>query len=260
MTNISPRNLNFHKEQYWTAANFLNKYIGIPHLSGLRILEVGSAEGGALNYFANKNNQCYGLEYSRGRLEIARELNKSSGIVFIHGDITEASSYENQLREKMDLIICCDVIEHIANEKKAVALKNMQDLLQKDGRLYISFPPKYSPFAGHQQGLPSWLHRIPYLFLLPDKLYSAILKSRKIRAYIISNMLATKHSRLSINQFEKMVRENGFRILKKDFFLIRPRFKYHYGIPYLRHRCDLKIVREIFSLGAVYLLQPCEKN
>jgi len=260
VTNISPRNLNFHKEQYWTAVNFLEKYISISPVSGLRILEVGSAEGGGLNYFATKNNQCYGLEYSRGRLEIARELNKSSKIIFIHGDITEASSYENQLQDKMDLIICGDVIEHIANEKKAAALQNMRDLLQKGGRIYISFPPKYSPFAGHQQGLPGWLHRIPYLFLLPDKFYSVILKSRGIRADIISNMLATKHSRLSIKRFEKMVYENGLRILKKDFFLIRPRFKYNYGIPYIGHRCDLPIVREIFNLGAVYLLQPSAKN
>ncbi len=57
-----------------------------------------------------------------------------------------------------------------------------------------------------------------------------------------------------------MVYENGLRILKKDFFLIRPRFKYNYGIPYIGHRCDLPIVREIFNLGAVYLLQPCAKN
>ncbi|HQM37178.1 MAG TPA: hypothetical protein PKV79_10100, partial [Candidatus Marinimicrobia bacterium] len=72
-------------------------------------------------------------------------------------------------------------------------------------------------------------------------------------------MLATKHSRLSIKQFEKMVYENGLEIIKKDYYLIRPRFKYHWGVPSLHHRLNVGIVREGLNLGAVYLLKPCVK-
>jgi len=256
---ISPRSYNFFNEQSWLAAHFLNTYIEITNSSGLNILEVGSAEGGVLSYFAEKNNRCYGLEYSRGRVEIARELNQSPKTVFIHGDITDTDTYARQINDKMDVIICCDVIEHIVSEKRSRALQNMRELLKEDGRLYISFPPKYSPFAGHQQCLPNWLRAIPYLFLWPDNVYSAILKSGGIHDNVISSMLETKKSRISVHEFEKLVRANALRILKKDYFLIRPRFKFRYGLPCLRHRCDLSIIREVFNLGSVYLLQPCAK-
>ncbi|MFH1212579.1 MAG: class I SAM-dependent methyltransferase [Candidatus Neomarinimicrobiota bacterium] len=260
MTDIPASNINFHKEQYWAAANFIENYIGLSGQSNLRILEVGSAEGGGLKYFAEKGHSCYGLEYSPGRSEIAETLNQSGGIRFINGDITDLESYLDRLDAKMDLVLCCDVIEHIPSDKKELALRNMKYLLKDNGLLFISFPPKYSLFAGHQQVIPDWTRWLPYLFLLPDKLYSAFLGWRGVRSAIVAEMLATKHSRLSINQFEKMVYESDFRILKKDFYLIRPRFEYRYGIRRLRLRCDVKIIREILNLGAVYLLRPCEKS
>jgi len=259
MINISGKNLNFFKEQYWVAANFIGNYIGLSGKSNLRVLEVGSAEGGGLKYFAERGNTCYGLEYSPGRTEIARNLSQSDAVFFINGDITKPDSYQGQIDEQMDVVVCCDVIEHIDSSQQENALINMKNMLKNDGRLYISFPPKYSPFAGHQQVLPVWLRYIPFLFFLPDEWYAPLMRRFGVRGAIVENMLATKHSRISTKRFERLVFNSGLKIEKKDFYLIRPRFKYRWGISCVRHRFDPGIVREIFTLGAVYLLQPCEK-
>ncbi len=254
MTDIPERSLGFHKEQHWLAANFLENYLELKERSGLRILEIGSAEGGVLNYLASKGHCCFGIEHSWSRYEMACKINQSVRIHFIHGDITEPKTYATQLNDLMDIIISCDVIEHIPADKKEAALLNMKNLLAINGLLFISFPPKYSPFAGHQQVVPSWAGRIPYLFLLPDGLYAAYLKRLKTSVQTVADLIATKHDRLSINQFEKLAQNLGLKILKKDFYLIRPAYEYRFGIRRLRHNCTNFILKEILTLGAVYLL------
>lgn len=251
---IPERSFDLYKEQYWLAVNFLEDYLGIRDCSAIRILEVGSAEGGVLNYFASRGHNCYGIEYSRSRYEQACNINQHAGIRFIHGDITKPETYIKQLKERIDLIICCDVIEHISDAQKKLALLNMKNLIGKNGRLFISFPPKYSPFAGHQQVVPSWAGRLPYLFLLPDELYKSYLKLLKTKSQVVSDLISTKHSRLSISKFEMMVKTLGFKIIKKEFYLIRPIFEYRYGISRLKYCYTNKLAKEIFTLGAVYLL------
>ena len=68
---------------------------------------------------------------------------------------------------KYDLIIMVDVIEHI--ELPSVALDRIYDLLKPGGYLYITFPPKESPYAGHQQH-HKLLKYIPWISLLPENI------------------------------------------------------------------------------------------
>ncbi|MCG2716847.1 MAG: class I SAM-dependent methyltransferase, partial [Candidatus Marinimicrobia bacterium] len=198
MSIIGERYYSFHNEQYWYAGHFVEEFLNIQDHNSLRIFEIGAAEGGLIKYFSEKGHYCHGIEYSKSRYEFSKELNKDSNIKFIHGDITNKSTYADHLREQMNIVICRDVIEHIHPNKKIIALKNMAAVLNPGGKLFISFPPKYSPYAGHQQVAPKKLVKLPYLHLLPDRLYRWYLSMMRMRVSSGQGLLNTKHKRLSI--------------------------------------------------------------
>ncbi|HCL00469.1 MAG TPA: hypothetical protein DHW42_10255 [Candidatus Marinimicrobia bacterium] len=254
MKDISKRYHNFHKEQYWYAGHFVEDFLGIPNHNSLKILEVGTAEGGLLKYFSEKGHYCYGIEYSESRYEFSKALNKDSKIKFIHGDITDQSTYADYLQERMNIVICRDVIEHIHPNKKIIALKNMAAILNPDGKLFISFPPKYSPYAGHQQGAPKIFAKLPYLHLLPAKIFRSYLSMLNIPQNTINQLNDIRKSRISIDSFEEMLPEAGFKIKKHEFYFIRPCFEYRFKIKKMKNPFRYSPLREIFSLGAIYAL------
>lgn len=255
MEKISQRYHNFHAEQYWYAKNFLEDFLNIGAQKGLKILEIGTAEGGLLKYFSEKNHICYGIEISKGRWEISLALNADGKIIFINGDITDSSTYDEFIKDKFDIIVCHDVIEHIPKDRKIMALRNMFNLLSESGRLYISFPPKYSPYAGHQQGAPRILAKIPYIYLLPDKIYRQYLSLIKVSENIIDQLCEIKDDRISITAFERLVSEADLKIKKSEFYVIRPGFEYRFKrMKKHQHKISNYILREIFTLGALYLL------
>ena len=108
-----------------------------------------------------------------------------------------------EITEKHDTIIIRDVIEHI--EDKKTALINMFELLKPGGKLYISFPPKYCAYAGHQQTTPSIMGKLPYLHLLPNFLYEGYLRLIGCPEKKINYLLSTKNTRISIRIMRKLV-------------------------------------------------------
>ena len=86
---------------------------------------------------------------------------------------TLIADIKNEIIEKYDTIVIRDVIEHI--EDKTTALANIFNLLKPGGKLFMSFPPKYCAYAGHQQTVPTLLGKLPYLHVLPNFIYKAYL-------------------------------------------------------------------------------------
>ena len=255
MTEVIERHLRSYHEQYWYAENVLEKFLEISGSGPLSICEVGPAEGGALKYFAEKGYHCYGIEFSEIRYNNSIILNNKEDILFLKGDITRPDTYSNQIDLSMDTIICRDVIEHIDADQKFIALQNMTTLLKPGGRMFISFPPKYSPYAGHQQVAPKKLVKLPYLHLLPDRLYRRYLSMMGMRVSSGQGLLDTKHKRLSIWNFEKMIAALHLNINKRELFLIRPCYesRFHLGrikAPFSKNM----VLREIFTMGALYCL------
>jgi len=254
MKNISARNLRSYHEQFWYAENVLTDFLELSHSKQLLICEVGPAEGGALKYFAQKGHNCFGIEFSDNRYKNSLILNSGLDITFIQGDIANSDTYLKNIPEKMDVVICRDVIEHIDRNKKSAALQNMANLLKPEGKLFISFPPKYSPYAGHQQVAPKLLGKLPYIYLLPDSLYANYLSVMGINKNVIMELLRTKHTRLTINRFEKMIDKIGFNILKKEFYFVRPCYESRFNIKRRKHNLS-SFIREIITLGVLYCLQ-----
>ncbi|MDB5224149.1 MAG: class SAM-dependent methyltransferase [Chitinophagaceae bacterium] len=219
-----------------------NKFILEP---GTRVLEIGCGEGGVLAAFIKKGCIGVGVELHESRLQLANELLKNEieegKITFIGKDIYKVT--EGELGGRFDLIIMKDVIEHIHDQKKL--LERLHDLLLLQGAIFFGFPPWQMPFGGHQQMCKSkFLSKLPYYHLLPRPIYKWLLKSF---GEPTEDLLEIKDTGISIERFEKIVKQTNYTVIDKIHYLINPIYKYKFGwkarkqlpvlqsIPYLRN-------------------------
>jgi hypothetical protein len=104
------------------------------------------------------------------------------------------------------------------------------------------------PFGGHQQVCIQKLSsKLPYYHLLPAPLYKLLLKWMGESPTKIEELMEIKDTGISIERFERIVRQNGFHVYEKTHFLINPIYRYKFGwepkkqfgfikaIPYLRN-------------------------
>ncbi len=220
---------------------YLENYVK-PFVDGKKILDIGCAEGGVLEAFEKDGFDCTGLEYSEHRIEYAKEAS-SKKIKFIQGDIET-----NKLENKFDVVLMLDVIEHL--EKKREALKNIKQAFLPGGICIVSFPPFRSAFGGHQQAMSSFLQFIPFLHLLPEKVYLWLLEH--IEKKNVESFFRNYKTGITIKQFEKMISQLGFNVKNKIFYFVRPRQAFRFGIKIRKNK--LKIFRDYFSSGAIYIL------
>jgi len=212
----------------------------------LDALEIGCAEGGLVNEFANNGFHITGLELDETRADNAQLFNRRKSIIF-QGDITDKYMSVELLNRCYDLIIMTDVIEHISD--KDSALNNVKQLLRYGGYLYITFPTKQSPYAGHQQNLKSWLRYVPYLSYFPEKVIRFVGKLAKEKDSKINEIIRNKYNAVDMTLFETKCQNMGFRIIDKNYYLSRPIFKIRYNIPTVR------AFNRITTFGCEYLLQ-----
>lgn len=105
-----------------------------------RALEVGPGSGIYLPVLADLYDQVVGIDVEMAYLEHARRLSQRCPNLSLVADDITASRLEPK---SFDLILCTEVIEHIANSR--AALQSMRRLLKKDGTLVLSTPQRYSP-------------------------------------------------------------------------------------------------------------------
>ena len=256
--NISDRCMRCYKEQYWYGENYLFNIMRQRDLKNTKILEIGCAEGGLLKFFHEKGAECSGLELSDIRYSNAIMLDKNKSINFFQADICNPDSYESKVDVNYDIIIIRDVIEHIAN--KETALKNLAEMLKAGGEIFMSFPPKYCAYAGHQQTAPSILAKLPYIHLLPDSLYSFYLELVGCKEKKINYLIDTKKIRISIKDMKKIIMKAGLDIKTQSFWIIRPAYKFRFGIPKLRNLFSfIPLFNEIFSNGVSFRMVKKDK-
>ena len=208
----------------------------------MRTLEVGCAEGGLVNELYHQEMHITGLEINEDRVKTARHFNRYLEI--FQGDITD-KDISGIVGETFDLIIMQDVIEHISD--KDTALSNVKQLLRYNGYLYITFPTRQSPFAGHQQNLKSWLRYLPYLSYFPDKVIRFVGKLAKDKG--IEEVIHNKYNAVNMTAFENMCQNMGFKIIDKNYYLSRPIFKLRYNLPTVR------AFNHFTTFGCEYLMQ-----
>ena len=254
---LTDRCLRCYREQEWYGENFLFDFIGDNDMAGKRILEIGCAEAGLLKFYNNKGAICSGLELSDVRFNNALVLNESDSLHLFQANICEPDSYESEISDKYNTIVIRDVIEHI--EDKKTALTNIFNLLKPGGKLFMSFPPKYCAYAGHQQTIPTLLGKLPYLHVLPNIIYKAYLTLIGCPEKKLEYLLSTKKTRISIRQMRKLVNSIGFKVIKESNWFLRPAYSFRFGLPKMKNPFSwIPGLDEIFSNGVLYLLERQE--
>lgn len=230
-------------EQINYTKNYLLKYLqsNIDGFNkGMKILEIGCAEGGSVFELRNQGYICDGIEIEETRVEIAKKYIKDTSKIIV-GDITKNLN----LNEKYDIIIMRDVIEHLSEKEKA--LSNIYDLLNNGGILFLTFPLKYSPYAGHNQTSKNWVKYFWYITLFPKLFIKIATTKQDYREITYLKDCALSFFRL------KQIIKGKWNIMRTDFFLSRPIYNIRFGWKIIK--CpNIPFIRE-FSNGCELLLK-----
>ena len=220
-----------------------------------KIIEIGCGEGGVLDAFvlAGASN-ALGTDIVEQRLERAREICKIGEIhiEFVNHDVINEEPLNNWL-DTYNLGFLRDVIEHL--DDTYTALSNIKKIIKSGGYLFVTFPPYYYPFGGHQHTLGNFWGKIPYIHILPDFVFHRLIKSG--RDCDIDEVKRLQSIKLTTKKFEDAASKAGYVIAHSDFYLLRPVFKMKFGLPSIKLTFLKKfpLIKRFFILEAAYLLK-----
>lgn len=198
--------------------------------SGVNVLEIGCGEGGVLVPFAEAGCNCVGVDLNPLRIDLAngfmKEYVDAGKAEFLYKNVYE-EDFLGRFKNHFDIIILKDAIEHIPNQE--LFIPYLKNLLKRDGQIFFGFPPWYMPFGGHQQIADKKISMLPYYHILPKRIYKGVLKMFGESKDTMKELLEIHDTRISIERFEKIVRNNGLYIKNKQHYLINPIYKYKFG-------------------------------
>ncbi|NCX95228.1 MAG: class I SAM-dependent methyltransferase [Chitinophagia bacterium] len=200
--------------------------------SASKVLEVGTGEGGVLVPFIEKGAYSVGVDLAPERIDLANEFlakEVATGkALFLCQNIYD-SAFISLYSQYFDVIILKDVIEHVYEQDKFIA--HLKTLLRPGGQIFFGFPPWQMPFGGHQQVCRTkWVSKLPYYHLFPIPIFKAILRWGGEDDNMIKEMLEVKATGISIERFERIIKQTGLKVLKKQHYLINPIYKYKFGL------------------------------
>lgn len=224
---------------------------------GMRVLEVGCAEGGVLKAFIKRGCYGVGVELNAPRLEVAKELNRdyieNHQAEFIAKNIYDPS-FQKEFYESFDLIVLKDVIEHIYDQEKLML--ELKNYLKPQGCIFFGFPPFAMPFGGHQQVAHSKIFsKLPYTHLLPMPLFKGLMKIFNEPA---EQFIEIKETGISTARFERIVRQSKLDIINEKHYLFNPIYEYKFG---LKPRKQFTVItalphlRDFLTTCVFYLVQ-----
>jgi SAM-dependent methyltransferase len=206
-------------------------------LEAMRGTEVGSAVGFELNESVVLRSRFRGD--SRFRIEVA--------------DLTEMADPPT-----FDLVLLHDVLEHVHDP--GAVLGGVRRALAPNGHVFVSFPPYWSAFGGHQHLAAGWARLAPYVHYLPARAFFS-LAAAKDNEYMsqrdsMDDLVSVRRTRLSLRRAEAAFRDAGLTTVGSETFLLRPEYTVRYGLPTVPAGVIGRApgVRELAVTGAFYLL------
>ncbi len=258
---MQDRHLNpkqYFKEQGIITEKYIIPYINkkFPINQDSVIMEIGCGVAGNMLPFVNMGCKTYGIDINKSAINEAKthyynNKNKKN-ITFIAEDIYNISA---DSIEKADVLIMHNTIEHIPNQK--LFLAHIKQFLKSKAVIFFSFPPWKMPFGGHQQVCDSKiLERLPYFHLLPKFLYIGILKLFGEKKNRIKALIETRETRISIENFKKIIAVNNYKILSEDFYLINPGYEIKFNLKPRKLPKILNIphLRDFFITNCYYII------
>lgn len=221
----------YFKEQSLTTERYVVPFINsvVPITGESSILEIGCGEGGNLVPFVNlKCKRIVGIDLSEPRILKGREqFSEIPG-----GDVVELiceDIYETNDIGTFDVIIMRDVIEHIHNQERF--MKYVKKFLKPGGAFYLGFPPWYNPFGGHQQMFKhKYLSKTPYFHILPLAVCDRLLRWSKEPESKIEAFREIYETRISIERFERILKKENYKTLRRTFYLFNPNYEVKFGL------------------------------
>lgn len=122
---------SFADERGWLVTTILRRFTV---LEGKKVLDYGCGDGGTARTFAR-----FGADVT------AVDIKDQVGQLFKNSDVKFFNAQKEDLylaKEKYDIIILQDVLEHVTNPEKL--LKQIKDALGTAGLIYISTPNRFS--------------------------------------------------------------------------------------------------------------------
>ncbi len=217
----------------------------IPWLDSLNVLrgndavcEIGCGEGGVVDAFAQRGASfALGTDIMGPLLDqISSPLAEKLGlrVTFAHHDVIGAFIPDVWLH-RFDVVVLRDVIEHLDNPEQA--LRNIHRLVAPGGTLLITFPPYASPFGGHQQLLGTVAGSIPFVHLLPNAIFNAIVERGDPMNR--DEVKRLRRIRCSADRIMQAASSEGFDIIDEKYYGLRPVFRWKYG----RHIPEFELTR-----------------
>lgn len=240
--------LLYFNEQAQTTENYVIPFIEdvFPLKRDIRILEIGCGEGGNLKPFLDRGYNCTGIDINAGQIDNARRFYENHPqrlqLTLLTDDI-----YNWTQHPVYDLIILRDVIEHIHNQERFMAL--LTSFLAPNGVVFFGFPAWQMPFGGHQQICTSTLSKMPFIHLLPKRCYQWLLQSCGEKESTINELLEIKETGITLERFERILKQNKYSILKKEYWFIQPNYEVKF---HLKKRRVLPFFRSILYLRNFY--------
>jgi cyclopropane fatty-acyl-phospholipid synthase-like methyltransferase len=247
---------------YWQYQYRLGKEYIVPYSikagcfkPGDRVMEIGSAEGGVLHAFVEEDAKgTTATDISQERLNMGKKIAQiiDIGVEYANHNIITEDVPETWI-EEFNLVILRDVIEHLDNT--FTALTKIKGTIKHGGYLFVTFPPYYSPFGGHQHTAGNISGKIPWIHILPDFIFHKMIS--KGRKEDINEIKRLQRIRLTSSKFEESAEKAGYEIYKKEFYLLRPVFKMKFGLNPVKITKFASIlpIRNFLCLEALYVLK-----
>jgi len=103
------------------------------------ILEVGCGSGVGSIFLSQFANRVTGIDIKQSEIDDANRINSRSNISFIQGDF-----FDYQFKNKFDVIVNLDVIEHLNDDETIKLLSKLASLTDDYGFVVIGTPSYYS--------------------------------------------------------------------------------------------------------------------
>ncbi len=222
----------YFKEQGLTTERYVIPYIREVKEIGPQstILEVGCGEGGNLTPFLDLGCRVVGIDIMKDQIALSRRyfscLPNLSNLSLIDQDIYQV--HPGTL-PAFNVIFLRDVIEHIPDQERF--MHYIRSFMAPDGIIFFGFPPWRMPFGGHQQVCKSkFLSRLPWYHLLPNSLYTGLLKAFGESDELVKALLEVKETGISISRFHQCLAGAGWKIKKETYYLIYPNYETKFGL------------------------------
>lgn len=251
-----------HQQQVENARDYLIPFIrtAMELRAGQTVMEIGCGEGGVLIPFLELGIKVVGVDLAESRIKHAIKLNQeqvdAGQATFLYKNVYD-EDFRIAHQQKYDLILLKDTIEHIPEQEKFIPY--IKQFLKPDGKIFFGFPPWRMPFGGHQQICRNKvLSKLPYYHLLPRQIYKTIVSAAGEPKLVIDELMDIKSTRISLNRFERIIRQSGLTITAKTLYLFNPIYRYKFGWkPRVQSKwmASLPWIRDFFTTAGWYVVE-----